>query len=198
MRREVGVPGPFILWRRLDAPGHDACCLEQTEGGWQLEGTAVFRENGVAALLAYRVRCDSAWRTQHGQVDGWLGAQPVSFTVARTTGGVWTLNDVPITGLENCVDLDFGFTPATNLLQLRRIDLSPGQSADVPVAWLDASSTTLEMVPQRYERRTEGTYWYESPRFDYDALLEVTPTGFVQRYPGLWEAEGEAATDDAE
>ena len=62
-------------------------------------------------------------------------------------------------------------------------------AADVPVAWLDVATGTLEVLPQRYERRAEATYWYEAPRFDYAALLEVGPAGFIHRYPGLWEAE---------
>jgi uncharacterized protein len=64
-----------------------------------------------------------------------------------------------------------------------------GQAADVPVAWLDVAAGTLEVLPQRYERRSEAAYWYEAPRFDYAALLEVSPAGFIQRYPGLWEAD---------
>ena len=38
-----------VLWRRLDTPGHDACRLVRNDAGWQLEGTAVFREDGAMA-----------------------------------------------------------------------------------------------------------------------------------------------------
>jgi uncharacterized protein len=178
------------LWRRLDTPGHDACRLEQGATGWALDGAAVFSEDGSPAQLAYRIACDLAWRTQHGEVRGWLGGRAVEFSVSRTSEGLWTLNGVLVPRLEGCVDLDLGFTPATNLTQIRRSALAVGQAAHVPVAWLDPSAGTLEVLPQRYERRDETTYWYEAPRFDYAALLEVGPSGFIQRYPGLWEAEG--------
>lgn len=178
-----------ILWRRLDTPGHDACRLEQSAAGWRLEGTAVFRHEGVPAQLSYYVACDPAWHTQQGQVHGWLGEQSIEFAVARTARGAWTLNGAPVPGLESYVDLDFGFTPATNLPQLRRVALAVGQAADVPVAWLDVSTGTLTVLPQRYERRSAATYWYESPTVSYEGLLEVGPTGFIQRYPALWEAE---------
>jgi hypothetical protein len=72
---------------------------------------------------------------------------------------------------------------------LRRLALAKGRAEDVPVAWLDVSAGTLELLSQRYERRAKGAYWYEAPRFDYAALLEVTPSGFIKRYPELWEAE---------
>ncbi len=178
-----------VLWRRLDTPGHDACLLAGDEAGWWLEGTAVFRHGSVAAQLTYRVACDRAWQTLRGQVRGWLGEQPVEFTIARTGAGVWTLNGAAVPGLERYVDLDLGFTPATNLLQIRRLALADGQAADAPVAWLDAAAGTLTALPQRYERRSAATYWYEAPSIPYRGLLEVTSIGFIRRYPGLWEMQ---------
>ena len=49
-----------VLWRRLDAPGHDACRLERSAAGWTLEGAAVFGD-GAPARLSYRLDCDDAW-----------------------------------------------------------------------------------------------------------------------------------------
>ena len=181
------MTGSSVLWRRLDAPGHDGCRLEDNDGGWRLEGTAVFLEAAAATRLNYEVAGNHAWHTQRGQVRGWLGNRPVAFSIARTTRGGWTLNGVVLTGLEQCIDLDLGFTPATNLIQLRRLALRVGQEADVPVAWLDPSAGTLDVLHQRYARKTENTYWYEAPRFEYAAMLEVTSEGFMSRYPGLWE-----------
>jgi hypothetical protein len=178
-----------MLWRRLDAPGHDACRLEQTGDGWQLDGTAVFRQNGVPAHLAYGVTCDAAWHARRGHVRGWIGSQPVTYTIVRAGDGGWILNDGRVRGLNACLDLDLGFTPATNLLQLRRLGLAEGQSADTPVAWLDVESAMLDVLRQRYERRGTTSYWYEAPRFGYAALLDVASTGFIRHYPGLWEAE---------
>jgi uncharacterized protein len=181
-----------ILWRRLDVPGHDACRLEAADSGRTLDGTAVFREHGTVSRLAYRVTCDESWRTREGRVRGWVDGRAVDFDVRRTAAGAWTVNGAPVPGLEHCTDLDLGFTPATNLFQLRRIGLAPGEAADVPVAWLDVEAGSLELLAQRYERRSDLAYWYEAPKFEYAALLEVDRTGFVRRYPGLWEAELDA------
>jgi len=178
-----------ILWRRLDTPGHDACRLVESHAGWRLDGAAVFLQDDGPARLTYHVVCDLAWRTQHGRVEGWLGGQSVEFRVELTHAGEWTLNGAVLSGLENCVDLDLGFTPATNLLALRRLALAEGKAASATAAWLDVSAGTLKVLAQRYERRSMSTYWYEAPNAHYEALLEVTPTGFVRLYPGLWEAE---------
>jgi len=178
-----------ILWRRLDTPGHDACRLVQQQGGWRLEGTAVFRHEGRPACLAYELECDGDWRTRAGMMRGWVGERHLECRVARTPGGVWTLNGQVVSGLDGCADLDFGVTPATNLSQIRRTALQVGQAAGVPAAWFDLPDGTLVRLEQRYERRGAGSYWYEAPRFEYAALLEVSATGFVEKYPGLWEAE---------
>src|SRR5207244_2474062 len=45
-RKRLRMEVAAILWRRLDTPGHDACRLERSDAGWELDGTAVFREDG--------------------------------------------------------------------------------------------------------------------------------------------------------
>jgi len=121
-----------MLWRRLDTPGHDACRLTRVDAGWQLDGAAVFLHDRAPAQLAYLVACDDAWRTQRGEVRGWIGAHAIDW---RITGddGAWSVNGEPIGGLDDCIDLDFGFTPATNLLQIRRVMLPQGVAVELPV-----------------------------------------------------------------
>jgi len=108
--------------------------------------------------------------------------------VSLTAPGAWTMNGDEALPSMDCVDLDLGFTPATNLISLRRLDLPVGQRATTFTAWLDEGTARLEVVEHVYRRQAGGTYAYEAPRFDYKALLEVDPTGFVRRYPTLWEA----------
>ena len=152
----------------------------------RLEGTAVFLDDAGPARLAYRVTCDERWHARGGTVSGWIGPRAVDVEIVRTPNGAWTLNDKIVAGLETCIDLDFGFTPATNFFPLRRLALAIGEAADAPAAWLDDAARSLTLLPQRYERRTESTYWYESPSTGYAAELEFGADGFVRRYPDLW------------
>jgi hypothetical protein len=177
-----------VLWRRLDAPGHDACRLDEVADGWHMQGTALFRLDDGPARLDYRVECDRTWRSRSARVQGWVGAQSIDVAIVRRDDG-WLLNDAPVQGLDDCVDVDFGFTPATNLLQLRRIALATGDAADVPVAWLDVPAGTLLRLEQRYHRLADDRYAYDAPRFGYHAELVVSPDGFVRQYPRLWERE---------
>jgi uncharacterized protein len=173
----------------VDVPGHDACRLLQRENGWRLEGTAVYRHETATACLGYRLDCDVDWLSRDGVVSGWLNDRPVEFEIACSRAGEWTLNGREVAQVRGSRDLDFGFTPATNLTQIRRIALAEGHGADVPAAWLDVEKGTLDRLAQRYERRGRRCYWYEAPRFEYRAELDVNEVGFVTTYPALWVVE---------
>src|SRR5688572_25304134 len=125
------------LWRRLDVPGHDAARLLPAGRGWRLDGTAVCEHERAPCALVYRVACDAAWRTVRARVTGWAAGRPFELVCVRRRDGRWLVNGSPARGLRDCEDVDFGFTPATNLLQLRRAALAIGESARFPVAWLD-------------------------------------------------------------
>jgi uncharacterized protein len=175
----------FAAWNRLDRPGRDAALLQSTDGGWLLRGAAAFDHDRGSAAFAYQVEVDARWRTKRGLISGLLGDQTIQHEIRRGDQG-WALNGAAVQGLEHLVDLDYGFTPATNVLQLSRLALKPGQRAEVPVVWFDLDSASLVELPQTYERRSEASYWYEAPTVPYRALLEIAPNGFVQSYPDLW------------
>ena len=177
-----------MLWRRVDIPGHDACHLRRENDNWSLEGTAVFRHGMGPANLSYSVECDSLWQTVSGRIRGFVGKQAIDYLVVRR-GAVWTLNGVPVPGMEHLLDLDLSFTPATNLQQLHRVSIAENETVRLPVAWLDADAGTLTELPQMYERRGQDAFWYQAPSVGYEGLLEVAPNGFIRNYPHLWEAE---------
>ena len=175
----------FAAWRRLDRPGCDAALLRRSEGGWLLEGAVAFDHEGGSAAVAYQVEVDARWETKRGLISGFLGDRTVQHEIKRDSAG-WRLNGRRVEGLQHLVDLDYGFTPATNVLQLSRIALRPDQRAEVPVAWFDLDSASLTELPQSYERRSEASYWYRAPTVPYQNLLEIAPSGFVRCYPELW------------
>jgi hypothetical protein len=184
-----------ILWRRLDVPGHDAAVLVETRDGAELRGMAVFRDQGGPTALDYRVRCSAGWQTSEAHIRGWLSARPVQLSISRDDVGRWTLDRVVCPAVAGCVDLDLSFTPATNLLPLRRLGLMVGDTAELRSAWLDWPAGTLAPLVQRYTRHSTTTYGYEAdlPGGDrFVAELRVDPDGWVIDYPGLWQAESVA------
>jgi hypothetical protein len=92
-------------------------------------------------------------------------------------------------GLSHIHDLDFGFTPATNMPQMKRLNLIVGRSGDLTVAWFDLGKPALEALPQHYKRLDASRYAYDSSRHGYAGTIELAETGFAKVYPGLWELE---------
>ncbi|MBV9250521.1 MAG: putative glycolipid-binding domain-containing protein, partial [Acetobacteraceae bacterium] len=117
-----------MLWRRLDRPGHDAARLSRHDEGWLLRGAAVFLDQTGPACIEYEVSLDASWRTTGGKVGGFFAGKSIKHVITRRPDG-WLLDGVVATGTGGLLDLDYGFTPATNLLQLRRLDLRIGKAA---------------------------------------------------------------------
>lgn len=181
-----------VLWRRLDLPGHDAAMLRRVGRGWEIRGMAVFHDVREPTALRYRVGCDPEWRTAEATVAGWCGARFVALRLRRDRAGRWTLNGVPCAPVTGCIDLDLSFTPATNLLPLRRLDLAVGQAAEVRSAWLEWPAGVLTPLPQRYARRSATEYEYQADlpgAAGFAGVLRVEPGGWILDYAGLWRAE---------
>lgn len=176
------------LWRRLDAPGHDAASLSRRADGWCLQGTAVFEHEGQPACVRYELELVNSWATVRARVLGFIAEKRIDDTIVRDDLG-WLFNGSRVSGLEALVDLDLAFTPATNLQHLRRTALQIGEEAEIPVAWLQPGASTLIELPQHYKRLDEQRYWYRASSVSYEAILELAPNGFVRTYPGLWEIE---------
>jgi uncharacterized protein len=176
-----------FFWRRLDQPGHDACRLVALEAGWQLCGAAVFREARRTCALRYDVIADQAFRTRRARVAGWAGRHAVDLRVRAAARGRWHVNGAPQPELEGCLDIDLGFTPATNLLAIRRLGLKVGEHAEAPAAWLAFPALRLRTLPQRYERTAGHQYAYQAPSVGYSGTLQVSRDGAVTHYPGLFE-----------
>ena len=181
--------GEFAFWRRLDVPGHDMAALTARRGGgWLLQGHDAFNETGDPTGLSYEVELDERWRSLSGRVKGFRGLQRFDHVIRHEAVG-WSLDGKIIDGLNHLADLDFGFTPATNLQQLRRVPIEIGQRVRLPAVWFDVGAGTLTELPQFYRRESETTYWYESPTSAFEGLIELAPSGFARVYPTLWEEE---------
>jgi hypothetical protein len=134
------------------------------------------------------VVCDASWNTLKGQVSGWLGSDRIEIDLVVDSDRRWRLNGIEHPAVMGCIDLDLNFSPSTNLLPIRRLNLAVGDQAEVRAAWLRFPSFELEPLSQVYRRLDESHYRYESST-GFTADLEVNSVGFVTNYPGIWQAE---------
>jgi uncharacterized protein len=180
-----------ILWRRIDHRGHESALLSSKDNSWHLEGTAVFLYNKLACRLDYRIICNSEWRTRSARIGGWVGDSLIEIELAVAPDQRWLLNDEDSPQVAGCIDLDLNFSPSTNLLPIRRLELSVGEWQQVRAAWLRFPNFELEPLTQLYRRVDENIYRYESDEGKFVRELNVDDKGFVTKYPDFWEVEVE-------
>lgn len=186
------VLGSSIIWRRLDKPGHEMARLIEAPSGPSLEGTAIFVEDHQPCYLEYRIACDASWRTIAARVAGRLGDRAVAIDIRADRDRRWNVNQLECAQVHGCDDIDLSFSPATNLLPIRRVLLDVGQRASVRAAWLRFPACVLEPLEQTYERTADSMYRYTAGGSAFVAVLEVNEIGFVTHYPGLWREEKES------
>ena len=177
------------LWRRHDRTGLDAFRLERKHSGRTLAGTVIVEDAGRACRLDYDVHCDEHWRTRRSHVHGWIGDERVEIVLDADGSGHWKHNGIDQPQLDGCLDVDLGFTPATNTLPIRRLALDVGGIAPVRAAWLRFPDLPLVVLEQVYTRMGEHTYRYESDGDGFVAMLDVTDDGLVERYGEYWTLE---------
>ena len=114
---------------------------------------------------------------------------PIEVVILADTTRSWTLNGRPCPEVQGCEDIDLSFSPATNLLPIRRARLGVGARVSVRAAWLRFPVIALESLDQTYERVSESQYPYKSRGGSFVAMLETNALGLVTHYPGLWQLE---------
>jgi len=177
------------MWTRLDRPGQDHCRLFRLSDGWRLAGSAVFFEQR-ACSLRYEVVTSRDWITRRALVDGHVGGRSVSVRIQASRSRRWRLNGARQPRLDGCIDLDLAFTPATNLIAVKRLALTVGAGADSAAAYLTFPGLALVVLPQRYVRASAREYDYTSPTSGYAGRLRLTRDGWIDRYPGVFERAG--------
>ncbi len=179
----------MAFWRRVDIQGHDACRLSHRNSKWVLNGAAVYLENQTITSVNYQVVCDPGWTTKSAVISGWSGQKELNIEIARETNGRWRCNGVDIDPVFGSLDVDLGFTPATNTCAIRRLNLDVHQKEETTAAWLDTSDWTLKPLEQYYCRRSQTTYEYGSPAHGFQAQLTTDRFGLVKEYPGYWASD---------
>jgi uncharacterized protein len=167
-----------VVWE-LPGEGAEVCTLEDTQPGFRLAGTAILAADGAPFLIEYAVGTDAQWRTRSVDVT----CNEITIELSADGEGSWS-----VPGFDGCIDVDLGFTPATNTLPVRRRGLGVGRAVNLEVAWLRFPELELERMTQRYERLADDRYRYSSPGFT--AELKVDENGLVLEYEGLWRAIG--------
>lgn len=161
-----------------------------SEGGFMAQGEIQNSEGPL--LLTYRVEIDAHCSRQEASV---VLSQPAphELTVVRTPSGEWVINLHPNPEFDHCQDLDIEGSGLTNTLAIRRLRLSPGESAELCVLYIPVPSLEPTVAHQRYTRLKNdddglARYQFEALDSGFSTTLTVDEHGFVLNYPGLLHA----------
>ena len=177
-----------VLWRRNDLPGHEICRLTAGEG-WKIAGAALFAFEDRPCWLEFEIECAGDWTTRAALVSGWVGDERIDVRIVRDSSGQWRLNETLCIQVSGCLDIDLNFSPSTNLLPIRRLELEVGATAPVKAAWLRFPSFELEPLAQFYTRVDRKLYRYESGGGSFVAPVTVDEFGLVVNYGELWSRQ---------
>jgi hypothetical protein len=160
-----------------------------------LEG-ALWRQLDLGRLsLRYRVLCDSRWATRAVHLEGeWLG-EPYSLQLTSDNFQHWWLAGQVRSDLTGCYDVDISLSPATNMLPIRRLDLSLGEERDIDVVWIRLPELEVNRARQSYRRLALDSYQFRSHASGWESVIRVRRDGMVIDYPGGWVL---ASTEDGQ
>lgn len=180
-----------MLWTSAELASAEHFTLESQAGGQLLSGTTVVVFDDRPAHIRYSVGVDHEWRT--GAVDVEIVDDRQRTVQMRVDDGAWRVDSVARADLVGCVDVDLGWTPATNTLPIRRLRLDIGESAEITAAWLKFPELVVVANRQRYVREGDRRWRYVSG--EYDFVLETNADGVVTRYgDDLWVARATSRT----
>lgn len=191
MRRHVRKDLPALIRRVAwlaahEFGGDEVCTLERTASGWRLAGEVAIAHRGRPARIGYTVDVDGGWHTRRTAAR-FLGVNGGPAFLLESDGrGNWTSDGQPLPQGDGCVDVDLGWTPATNTLPIRRLGLSPGESSPIRVVWIRYPELEIVGADQVYECLAPDRYRYSSGTFSADLVID--DTGLVVDYEGLWKA----------
>ena len=179
------------FWAAEEGPGIEHLRLRLDPLESVAHGMLLGVEDGVPYRLAYKIKWGADWRTRKVTLEV-QDARGMRERILKSDGhGNWKdETGDPIPELAGGIDVDITATPFTNTLALKRLDLKPGQSAEIKTAYVSLPGLAVRPDAQRYSckaRSAKGqTLLYESLAIDFKAELPIDADGMVMDYPGLF------------
>ena len=184
---------PLAAWRHLGArEGFEVVFLRRDGDGYRLDGQSAAFEEGEAFGARYALTLDAGWVTRSAVVVGLSGSGAFEVRLERDGHGAWRVDGEPAPQLDGCLDVDLEASACTNAFPVKRLGLSVGEASDAPAAYVRATVPDVERLEQQYRRLEDlepgcARYDYDSPAFNFRAVLTYDRFGIVVDYPGIAE-----------
>ena len=177
------------MWYSSQGPSLEHFMFREGVGGTanQFNGQLLLAVNQRPVQIFYEVLTDHCWRTREARIT--ISTADEEFAIHADGIGHWTISgeeSTAVTQFDGFLDIDFGFTPSTNLLPIRRLNLAIGESAQADAIWFRFPECVFEPLHQTYTRLAADTYRYTS-HTGFTGEITVDELGIPVRYADLWE-----------
>jgi hypothetical protein len=177
-----------VFWAPWDGQGMEHLRLLLDDEEIVAKGLVLGFAAGAPFRLRYKIKCDRRWRTRKLEMEVSDLHEPRERKLRSDGEGNWREHEGGhLSELDGCLDVDISATPFTNTLAVRRLDLQPGESSGLCVAYVKVPELTLQAVSQRYtcnwRAATGALVTYEGLFRGFKADLALDADGLVMDYP---------------
>jgi uncharacterized protein len=102
--------------------------------------------------------------------------------------GHWEVNGNAARHLSGCSDVDLGWTPVTNTIPIRRLDLEVGDTANIGAAWVRFPELDVVAGRQQYTRLASDRWRYRSGDYDFELSTDAASGLVLAHGDDLWRA----------
>jgi hypothetical protein len=145
--------------------------------------TAISRYSEGDYRARYEIVCDANWHVRMTSI--YMPDKTIHLNADGN--GTWSNESgTLLEELAGAIDIDLTITPFTNTLPIRRLKLTPGQSAEINVAYVEFPEGKIRTDTQHYTCLNERLYRFEAVEIGFIREIEVDEQGLVTNYPGLF------------
>ena len=182
----------MYMWRTVGNDGLECGQLWRDEQHWIMNGTILRLSDSGPAEVRYEITCDARWRTRSANISCQNVQGKRELRISRDDEG-WHANGNRLQLPGDCTDVDLAWSPSTNTLPIRRLQLSVGcDSGPLTAAWIRLPELSVEPLQQTYERTGPRAYIYRSRGGSFKANLTVDDDDLIIDYAGVWERIGKS------
>lgn len=179
-----------LIWRSEETPGFEHVRIDESHPEWTVFDSMFVREHeGEVRRGGYTLVVDKAWRTLELRimVEQAPGSMIAQHLLASSDGSWTDADNNPIPELDGCIDVDIQWSPLTNTLPVRRLDLQQGQEVDIRVVYIGLPEFGIRPMTQTYSRVDASRVRYQSETRTFVRDLVVDDEGYVVDYPDLFQ-----------
>jgi hypothetical protein len=174
------------FWQWVQSPGLERFEFVRTGDEWTFRGTILALSGNTAAEARYEIACDQLFRTRRASILLRDSSGDRTLKI-DARDGLWFENGRENQTVKGAIDIDLGWSPSTNTLPIRRLNLEIGRaSGEFISAWVRFPELTLQPLPQEYLRLAGRQYRYSSRGGAFVANLIVDNDDLVMDYEGFW------------